>query len=463
MDLNTIISVTISAASPALTKVGFGEPAIYGSVPTSIIPASERTRRYSASTGLADMVSDGFPTTGNIYRAAQAILSQSPRPQTFKVLAGRKDYEHDFDLTPDTDASGETLEVTLESGGTSRTYTQTASGGGLAAEASALAALIDNDVAGWGSAGTGDFVVTASGNNVEIRASGAGGTPNKTWYISGRTNISVKDQSADRGIAADLAAILAADSDWYELIPADAFGATELALIASTIQSATNKIASVATQDSEVLTGVGIGDTLKAADRNRTSVYYSEHSMAEYIAAASAGRFLPETPGTVARMHKSLSGVTPSTLTTSEASAAHDDYVNTYEGVAVGGVTVAEGNLFKGWSSGSSETFIDTIRLIDALVFEVQARVLSLFRGAKKVPFTDAGIGQIKGAILAAIKVFEVTDPPGLTPGSAFCNVPKEADISAIDKAARRLPNVVFGAELAGAIATVTINGTLEY
>jgi hypothetical protein len=187
---------------------------------------------------------------------------------------------------------------------------------------------------------------------------------------------------------------------------------------------------------------------------------YSGNSLRTYLSAGIAGRFLPETPGSEAWMMKSISGPTPDQLTTAESAFATADFTNTYEGIAVGGVTIVNGNLYKGWSCGSSETFIDTIRLIDALVFEVQFRVLSAVRAARKIPFTDRGIGVIKSAILAAIKTFQ---PDGFVQGSEFCGVPLAADVSAADRASRTLPDVNFGATFAGAIATVTITGTLEF
>jgi hypothetical protein len=244
------------------------------------------------------------------------------------------------------------------------------------------------------------------------------------------------------------------------LVPADAFGATELTLLATSIQAATNKTMCAMSQDSTVIAGTGIGATLVAANRTRSMMSYSGNTLETYLSAGVAGRFLPETPGSVVWAHKSISGPTPDELTTAESAAARADYTNTYEGISVGGVTVVNGNFFAGWSCGSDETFIDQIRLTDALVFEVQSRILSALRAARKVPYTDQGIAVIKGAILAAIKEFQ---PDGFVVGSEFCDVPSESDISAADKAARSLPDVTFGATLAGGILTVTVVGTLEY
>ena len=460
MDLHSIIPVTISVNSPAITRIGFGEPGIFARVATTVIPASARTRRYSTSTGLAQMVTDGFAVTDPAYLAAQAICSQTPRPPTFKVLCGRSDFTHDFDLAPTTFAVGETISFSLTKAGVTRSYTRPCGGVSLAAEATAIALDVNNDPSGWGSGGSVETVVAGVGNVVQFRAVVPGIGANDLWYATSRSNITYADQSPDRGIAAEMTAILAADSDWYMLVPADAFGATELALLATSVQGATNKMMSAMSQDAAVLAGTGVGQTLVAADRTRSIMHYSGASLRTYLSGAVAGRFLPEDPGTEIWAMKSVSGPSPDTLTAAESAAAHADYTNTYEGVSVGGVTVVNGNLFKGWTCGSSETFADQIRLIDALVFEVQARVLSLFRSSRKVPYTDAGLGQIKGAILAAIKAFQ---PDGLVVGTEFCDVPRVADISAIDKAARRLPDVVFGATMAGAVLTVTISGTLEY
>jgi hypothetical protein len=92
-------------------------------------------------------------------------------------------------------------------------------------------------------------------------------------------------------------------------------------------------------------------------------------------------------------------------------------------------------------------------------VVEVQTRVLSVLRSADKVPYTDEGISSIKGAVLAGIRVFQ---PEGFEVGSEFVNVPLKSSISAVDIAARDLPDVLFGATLAGGIATVVITGQIS-
>lgn len=460
MDLNTIIPVTISVGSPSITRIGFGEPGIFAYVPAATIPTSVRTRRYSSSTGLADMIADGFVTSDAAYLAASVVCSQSPRPPTFKILCGRLPFTFDSRITVPVVGTSDTIDITVigDSPATPGTLLEVTVSMAGTGNANNDAATLTGLLAATGfDPGTVTFTNTGAPSAV-IDVDGA--AANDIAWFKDLHNLTVIDNQADRGIAAEIAAILLADSDWYTLIPADAFGAAELTLLATAIQGATNKTMSAMSQESAVIAGTGIGATLSAADRTRTMMTYSGKSLSTYLSAAIAGRFLPEKPGTEVWAYKSVSGPSPDQLSTAESGLAHADYVNTYEGISVGGVTVVNGNLYKGWTSGSSETFMDQIRLIDALVFEVQARVLSLFRSSRKVPYTDKGIGQVKGAVLNAIRSFQ---PFGFVAGSEFCEVPSAADISAIDKAARSLPDVVFGATLAGAIMTVTIVGTLEY
>jgi hypothetical protein len=189
-------------------------------------------------------------------------------------------------------------------------------------------------------------------------------------------------------------------------------------------------------------------------------VIFSKHGMDEYPSAAASSRFLAKDPGTYMRAFKSLSGVTPSSLTAAELALVHADFVNTYTGVSIGGVELVSGDLQRGWSSGGTEGFMDTYRLIDATVTEIQQRVYSAMRAADKIPMTDQGLSTIKGAVLEAIKSF---GPLAYVPGSEVCNVPLASTISAADRAARTVPSVSAGAQFAGGINRVQISLTLSF
>ena len=464
MDINNIVSINITTASPSITALGFGEPAIYAYnlIPTAAVPVV----RYSTSTWSVDLLADGYNVDDPVYLCAQAIAAQEIKPRTFKVIRGAQTYDHDVDIEVLTDAVGTDLVVTITGEDPavantliSQTYTRSCLGGGIDVEATALAGLIN--LGFWGLAG--DIIAGTDGANV-VQIRGQAGHANKMLYYSGMTlaTLSITDVTAARTVATDLTAALAFDSDWYMLLCPDC-GTLDSIAVALAVSGYTNKKCALQTQDSPVVTaGTGIGDTLRLANRTDTGLVYTMHSLAENPAAAWAGRFLPETPGTEVWAYESLGGVTPSTLTAAQSTFAHADYVNTVEGVTAGGVVRVANNAYKGWVSGSSESFMDTQRLVDALVAEVQGNIVGLFAASKKVPYNDSGIGQIKAAILAAIRTY--TGPnAGLLPGSAFVEVPLSADVSAADKTARQLTGVVFGATLNGAIMTVTISATLNF
>ena len=459
MDLGSIIAVTATLQNPALNRLSFGEPGIYARVPIAVIPASVRTRRYATATALADLLDDGFAASDPVYLAATALCSQSPRPQTFKVLCGRSDFTFAAVLTCTTTDDTDTIEVTIRgenpaAAGTILEEVVSIAGdplGNANTNATALAVALSGT--GFD---PGTVTFTAVGATVEVDGAAA----NDICFFDDLHNVTLDDATADRGIAADIGAIIAADSDWYELIPADAFGGAELTLLSTAMNSATNKAMSYASQDSDILTGAGIAAALTALNHTKTFGIYSAHGMDQYPGAAAAGLFLAKDPGTYMRAFKSLTGVTPSHLTTAELALVHANFMNTYTGVSIGGVTIVNGDLQRGWSHGSVEGFMDTYRLIDATVSEIQLRVFSALRAADKIPMTDQGLSVIKGSVLEAVKSF---GPLAYVPGSEVCNVPLASTISAIDRAARTVPSVSAGAQLAGGINRVNISLTLSF
>jgi hypothetical protein len=470
MDISNVVSVTISVASPGVSRLGFGEPCVffYGDSSTPAanpITNSERVRRYSAATVLSDMQDDGFATTDPAYLAAQAIVSQDPHPQTIKLARGGTAFTHAVEFEPTTTTEDEVCSFTMSKGGTSQTVSYTVTAGDTKNDiVTAMQASADADAAGFGTAGTGEITFAVSGGGagdiLEIDAVSPA-NDGEMWYYDDIENMTLEDVTADRGIATDLNTVIGVDADWYGLVLADAFGALEIDAAAGWASGQTNKILCASTQDTQVVSaGTGIGATLSSADYDETLLVYSNHSMSEYPGGAAAGRFLPETPGTEVWAMKSLSGVTPSNLSSSEVTNASDNYVNVYTGIEAGGVEIVRGNLWKGWSSGSSETFIDTIRLIDATVAEVQTRLLSLLRASSKLPYTNKGLASIKGGILNSIRKFQ---PLGYANGTEFCSVPDVDDVSDANKNARILPNVTFGATLAGAVLKITITAQVSY
>jgi hypothetical protein len=450
--LQTRYSVTVNRNSPAISELGFGTPLVFGYISTSIIPPAERTRLYNASTALTQMVTDGFAVTDPVYLAVEAAISQSPAVKQIKVGRGALSFIHAVELLPTTFATGDNIAVTITRGTTSRTYSQTAGGVSLAAEATALAALMNADASGWGTAGSGELTIAAVGNDVEIDAAATPADDNKMWYYSAINNLAFTDVGVDRGIATDLTAVEAYDSDWYTLLYADAFGAVEIAAASTWVQSRL-KTTIYTTQDTtNASAGTGITATISGATAHRTMQFISENSMSEYLACAEAGRFLSQPAGETSWADKSLTGPTVSNYTAAELSNIEGNYCNYYKEMA--GV----GNVYKGWVA--SGLYMDVIRLTDWVVQRVQERLFSNARANEKINFDDNGIAQVCGSIL---NVMEEKVPVGFVDGTLTCTAPLNADVSAANRANKHLPDVVWGAQITSGIMTVDMTANLYF
>jgi hypothetical protein len=397
------------------------------------------------------MVTDGFVATDPVYLAVQAAISQTPSPKQIKVGRGGNDFTHAVELSPQSFAATETITVSITKGTTTRDYSQAGGGVSLAAEATALAAAINADASGWGTSGSAELTVAAVGDIVEIDAVSPA-NDNEMWYYDGLTNCFFEDKGVDRGISADLTAIEAYDSDWYALIPADAFGSVEILLMAAWCETR-QKIMSWQTQDSTCASaGTGISHDIAALNRDRSLGVFTKHALNQYLNAGYAGRFLPRPAGEVSWADKTISGAVVSALTATEITNLTADNCNYYS------LTGSEDNIFAGWVA--SGEFVDIIRLTDWTVQRVMERLLAVARSVDKIPFDDAGVAQIKGSIL---NVMKEKVPKGFVKGSLSFTAPLVADVDAADKALRILPNVTFGATFAGAILYVEMECNLSF
>ena len=117
--------------------------------------------------------------------------------------------------------------------------------------------------------------------------------------------------------------------------------------------------------------------------------------------AALAGKVLPEDPGSASWAFKTLKGVAPDTLSTAERGyieAQRGNWYSTELGfdISYPGTCAAE-------SSPGTPYFADQIQLCDAIESELQTGLMEVLNKAKKVPYTDQGVG----AFLAVFKRVE--------------------------------------------------------
>lgn len=182
-----------------------------------------------------------------------------------------------------------------------------------------------------------------------------------------------------------------------------------------------------------------------------------------YINVAWAARCLYYHAGKETWVHKSLSGIYPSALSSTEISQLEAGHISFF-------ITTASKNITYGGQVMAGE-WIDLIRFRDWLENDMQVRVANLFITNPKIPYTDNGIALVQNQMIASLKsgVYwggiapdEYNEDGNLIP-SFTTHVPLSVSLTASQKASRKLTDCTFTARIAGAIHFVEIKGTLAY
>lgn len=432
MSLAEIVAINISMETGAVQQAGFGVPLILSAHNFN----SDRIRYYTQP---ADLVADGFSVTSGEYLAAQRITAQNPRVERFAI--GRRDARptQRFTLTP---VVLNSTAYKVRIGAQTATYTSDADATAVEIAAGLSAAITALAVP--------NLTVAVAGAAVTLTAGAPG-----LWFdveVLDTSRIGIAQDHADPGVAADLTAILAADSGWYGLV--SLFNSTAEILAIAAWTEANGRFFSAQTVDSAVTTAAtdDVASALKTAAYARTALIYSG-ATGNFADAAWAGKCLPFDPGSETWKFKTLAGVPATKLTATQVNNLKTKNANYYSTVAGRNIT-SEGIT-------SSGEYIDVIRGRDWFTARLQERIFLRLANAKKLPFTDAGIAVVEGEVRAQLEDamgvgFLARDPaPTVT-------VPKASAVSAPDKAARHLRGVTFDAVIAGAIHKLTINGTIR-
>ena len=438
MALSDIVTVNILLQAAQVLQQGFGVPLILGA--TSRF--TDRIRFYS---DLAGMTADGFLTTDPEYLAATKMLSQSPRVKQFAIGRRASLPTQRWTITP---VAQNNAVYKVQIG------TQTAS---FTADGTATVDEINQGlvaaITALGIAGLTAALVGVAGSSTAFTI--AATTPG-AWFevqVLDVSLLSLVQDSADPGLAADLAAIIAVDNTWYGLTSVFA-GKAEVEAIAAWAE-ANGKLFVQQVQDSDCLTSstTDVMSALKTSAYARTAPIYHPDNGA-FADAAWLGRMLPLDPGSADWAFKSLSGVAAVALTTSQVNNLKAKYGNYY--VTVAGVDITlDGKV-------SADEWIDVILARDWLTARIQEREFALLTSSNKVPYTDEGIALVEKEVRAQLQEGIDNDVIAASPAPTV-TVPRAADVSAADKTNRVLNNVVFTATLAGAIHQLTISGTVSF
>ncbi len=437
MSLDSIINLVITTATKTPSQRGFGTPMIVG----YHTAWPDRVREYSTP---SDMLSDGFTVNAWEYKAAVAVKRQNPAPRTFKIGRRASAPDRTIQLTPTNTTQSYVYSFTIVSPSgvsTAISYTNGASET-VATICTALQALV--------AAITG---IDCADNTTHITVTAT--TPGDDFQITGipYSAIDVEDVTADPGLATDLNAILAEDSDFYAFC-IDSYGVLENAAASAWAESLRVLFVPIGC-DSEILDS-GVTDDQFSALQDSSyarSIPFFHDEIGNVLAPAMLGSVLPFLPGSQTWAFKTLAGVPVATLSGTEESTVNSKGGNYYTTLAGSGTT------YNGQSSAGE--FADVTRGVDWLFARIQEAVIGLLQNNRKVPFTTAGAGLVRGAIQQVLKQgvkngFLAAEPAPTT------TVPAIDDVSAANRAARHLPDVEFTARLAGAIHTLDISGVVS-
>lgn len=436
--LSDIVQVSVITQTAQVKQAGFGIPLIvdyHNRFP-------ERVRYYTDLTG---MTSDGFLTSDAAYKAAANLLAQNP--QVTKVGIGRRANAPDMqvDITPTAQNSKlYSVKVTGPTGAS-----------GTASFTSDASATVAEITAGLTSAISAlalpNVTVTDQTTSLRIKADAAGkfiGVEVLDLQV-----LSAKQTHTNPGIQADMDAIQLENNDWYcvSLTTASAAELTGPTGLAAWVESH-KKLALVRSQDGDILAAplTDAASSLKADNYFRTAVIFHPDGNS-FAGAAWAGATMALDPGSLTFAFRQLAGISKTPLTSTQVTnlkAKNANFFADYGGIGL----TQEGKVAAG-------EWIDIIRDRDWFESRLQTLVFSVLANNTKVPFTDNGIGLIEAQVRKATR--EAILAGFLAEGTDAYIIPKAADVSSVDRAARRLATIKVSARVAGAIHVVKIDATI--
>ena len=246
-------------------------------------------------------------------------------------------------------------------------------------------------------------------------------------------HLKFQDTSADPGIATDLAAIFAADSNWYGLL-LDCQSPAEITAAAAWAES-NGKLFGWNSSDSDCSNGSSTTDimyTEKGLSHARSFGIFAQTQLLSYSAAAWMGRLFPTDAGSENWAFKTLANVPVDVLTDTQIHAVENKNGSVY--------TTLMGLDLTQFGKQPGGEWIDITRGTDALTNDLQVAIVGLQANSLKVPFTDAGVDMYRSAIMGVLMSYVASGFLASTP-APYVSLPKVAAVSSANKAARSLPS----------------------
>lgn len=352
-----------------------------------------------------------------------------------------------------------------------------------------------------GTAGN-SFTLAKSGTNLAVSAGDlAGGTqPSSVSYVqspASGTDISTQlgltaatSQGLANGYASETPAQCVAVLDqlssvWYGLLfaaTASITSAQELAVANFIEADPITRMYGINTQDTGSLSALvsnDIGSLVQLAGYNQTFVDYSSTSL--YPSASMFGRMFSvdfnAQNSTIELMYKQMPGITPESLTNTQANALEAKHINVYASYDNGTQIIQYGTVGNG-------NFIDEVWGLDWFQNAIQTAVFNLlYTATTKIPQTEAGQNQLLnscsgvcanqpgGAVWNGLAgpgtwnsstVFGSLQPGQYLPQGFYIFSPSVNSQAEADRAARKAPPIQIALKLAGAFQTADVLVTVN-
>jgi hypothetical protein len=237
--------------------------------------------------------------------------------------------------------------------------------------------------------------------------------------------------------------------DWYFLMAITGLVA-DITAIADAVEQDNSRQYFVSTSSKDDLA------TIKAKKYTRTTALY--HATTDnYPEAAWLGEAASTEPGGLTWKFKTLKGIEPMDIDTTELNAIHALGANTYVTKAGDDVT-SEGKTVSG-------EYIDIIHSRDYLVFSIQYAIQKLLNRSPKIRYDNTGIAQLEAEVRTILKRADLNgmiarDDDGIAQFSTYFKPRSQVDPA--DREKREYNDGTFEFELAGAVHAAKVKGTIK-
>lgn len=438
-----IATVNVVLRTATVSRAGFGTPVFISSHRNF----QERVRTYTSIEG----VGEDFESTDAAYVAAQQFFSHTPSISQLKI--GRREADGSYaPINVDENGSIHTITVTVN-GGDSVTASYTATTGNTAEDvATSLAATINGDAAV-----SAHVTASVTGSTTEavldIALVGAG----DVYSVSDLSNVSASYTSTETA-AEVLGEVRAIDDDFY-FVTAEDHTETFVLAMAAAVQ-ATDKLYFVGNQEVGALATYSVSATdtpAKLVQNNytRTVCMWDEEADSKFVECNFVGVNAPFSPDERAVVWdgRQLPGLSVAKNASGNSLTATEQLNLEARNASFIVSTNAGDRVIGGKTSGG--VWIDEMRIRDCMVARVKERLegLLLNQAGRKVPGNKSGVLLCEGAVSRALNPF--------VNSGAIDTFFVDSSNATIDNATRTLSNLIFNAELSGAILRVVVDGTL--